>query len=159
LACGNGDTAGPAGSGGAATGAGGGGAGGATTVASGGASASGGAGGVGGAGGAIPLGGSGPTTDAGLGGGPATLADGGPFDCTGCACDGLTHFCATASGGKIPPAPDASACEPSETWGCVALPESCGGVPTCACLLAIPAYAVCHCDDVGGGLLVRCMFP
>lgn len=82
------------------------------------------------------------------------LKDGGWFDCQGCACDGLTHFCLFYEMHfRTNPPDDAAVCETPEAGdGCLPLPTECGGTPSCACL---SSYG-CVCSDDGGGLLVDC---
>ncbi len=119
-------------------------------------------GGSGGDGGGISLGGtSGFAATGGTAGdaGNVTVADAGLFDCYGCACNGATSYCVKASGGFwTPPLPDAGLCSADAgTVHCKPLPDSCQGAPSCGC---VPEpHNICDCEDVGGGLMVKCYYP
>lgn len=143
-------TAGNAGSAGTATG-------GTSAGGSGGTVTSGGAGGASGSGGFLTIDGGG--TPDGFPDG-AVLADGGLFDCGGCACDGKTHYCLRIAAGALraPPPPDAPSCDDAGANDCQPLPANCGGVPSCTCLPS-PYGGACNCNDVGGGLEVFCALP
>ncbi len=85
--------------------------------------------------------------------------DGGPFLCGGCVCNGATNYCYTASGGMFRDLSDAATCPDSGSYGCIALPSACAGVPSCACLAAFHAPGACQCDSTSGGVSVTCAFP
>jgi hypothetical protein len=122
-----------------------------------------GTGGSSGSGGGISFGGSaGFSATGGVAGdaGSVTVADAGLFDCFGCACNGQTSYCYSASGGfKTPPLPDAGACVDQEGGSihCKPLPDTCKGAPSCGCIPEAASF--CSCEDVGGGLDVHCNLP
>lgn len=120
------------------------------------------------------LGGAGASASGGFGGiqigdaappafdGP-DLADAGWFDCSGCACNGATHYCLQVAGGAkvlpgAPPPPDAALCGDTGSFGCTPLPPDCADAPSCSCI-PVQLGGACQCSDDGGGLLVFCALP
>jgi hypothetical protein len=91
------------------------------------------------------------------------LADAGWFDCSGCACNGATHYCLEVTGGAkglpgAPPPPDAALCGDTGSFGCTPLPPDCVDAPSCSCI-PVQFGGACQCSDDGGGLLVFCALP
>ena len=73
----------------------------------------------------------------------------GPFPCGDrLECSLATQYCQQTVGGAVGNPP---------SFMCLDLPEKCGGVQSCECLMSVPCAAIC--ELIGGGVQVTCQAP